>query len=52
VKIASAATRQMPHMAKAGIKRRLPNATEAQVREELIELLYGPEARQRLCGKR
>ncbi len=52
MKIVSAATRQMRHMAEAGIRVRFPNATEAQVREALIELLYGVEARQRLCGKK
>jgi hypothetical protein len=52
MKIVSATTRQMRHMAEAGIRLRFPNATEAQVREELIELLYGVEARQRLCGKK
>lgn len=48
--IVSATTRRMRAMAEAGIRLRHPTASDAEVRAELIELLYGAEARARLCG--
>lgn len=51
LRIASAATRRMRAVAEAGIRARYPRASQAEVRAELIELLYGPEARARLAGR-
>lgn len=51
MRIVSAATRRMRTMAEAGIRRRHPGASEVEVREELVELLYGRDARVQLCGK-
>lgn len=45
----SRATREL---AEAGVRARLPHATEAQVRRELVVLLYGEEAALRLFGPR
>ncbi len=50
MRIVSAATRRMRTMAEAGIRLRHPGATDAEVRAELIELLYGRAARERLEG--
>ncbi len=50
MRIVSAATRRMRSMAEAGIRLRHPGATDAEVRSELIELLYGRAARERIEG--
>jgi hypothetical protein len=51
LRIASATTRRMRAMAEAGIRRRHPEANEAEVRAEMIELLYGADVRARLAPR-
>jgi hypothetical protein len=48
LRIVSATSRRVRQLAEAGVRARLGDATEAEVRDALVELLYGPEARQRL----
>lgn len=45
----SRATREL---AEAGVRARMPNATEPEVRREVVALLYGEEAATRLFGPR
>lgn len=49
MKAVNAATRRMRSMAQAGICLREPGASEARVRAELVRLLYGQEAVERLA---
>jgi hypothetical protein len=51
MRIVGATTSRMRTMAEAGIRRRHPGASEAELRDEFVELLYGREVRARLSGK-
>lgn len=50
MKAVNAATRRMRAMAEAGIHLREPGATDRRVRAELVRLLYGDQAVERLAG--